>query len=112
MTKPLLVAHPLSEQFPQLTGTEFDELVASIKQDGLQEKITLFEGKILDGRNRYRACIAARVEPRCEEFTGDDPVKFVIEKNVLRRHLAASQRAMIAATLRGRHPSTSFLLES
>jgi ParB-like chromosome segregation protein Spo0J len=99
MTKPLLTAHPLTEQFPEIQGSEFDELAASIKADGPKEPITLFEGMILDGRNRYRACIAAGVEPHFQEFTGDDPVKFVIEKNVLRRHLTASQRAMMAATL-------------
>ena len=98
MSKPLR-AHPLAEQFPEMQGSEFDELVASIWAVGLKEPITLFEGMILDGRSRHRACIEAEVEPRFVEFTEDDPLKYVIEKNVLRRHLTPSQRAMLAAGL-------------
>ena len=46
--------HRLAEQFPEIGGSEFDKLVASIKADGLKEPITIHEGAILDGRNRSR----------------------------------------------------------
>lgn len=64
--------HPLAEIFPLVEGTEFDELVADIKANGLHEPIVVFEDKILDGRNRYRACMAAGVEPTFTAYTGDD----------------------------------------
>lgn len=93
--------HPLAEVFPLIDGAEFEELVASIKAHGLREPIVVFEGAILDGRNRYRACEKAGVEPRFEEFTGDDPLSFVEDINDKRRHYTSEQkRARAAAKLK------------
>ena len=61
-----VAVHPLAEVLPLIEGAEFDELVASVKANGLRDPIIMFEGAILDGRNRYRACLAAGVEPRTE----------------------------------------------
>lgn len=91
--------HPLADIFPLIEGVEFDELVTSIKENGQQHAIVTIDDAILDGRNRYRACISAGVKPRFEVFTGTDPIKFVIDINIRRRHLNAGQRAMIGAKL-------------
>jgi hypothetical protein len=74
-------------------------LAEDIKKNGLEEPIVLFEDKILDGRNRHKACNLAGVDPNFTEFTGDDPVKFVISHNLHRRHLSESQRAIVADLL-------------
>jgi ParB-like nuclease domain len=94
--------HPLAAIFPMLNDDELNELAKDIKAKGLTEPITLYEGKVLDGRNRYRACDLAEVELRPEHFTqyeGDDALGFVVSKNLRRRHLNESQRAAIAGEI-------------
>ncbi len=92
--------HPLANIFPLLDGAEFDLLAADIKARGLRQVVTLFEGLVLDGRNRARACEVAGVDCRYETLPDDiDPVGFVISMNVPRRHLTDGQRAYVAAKL-------------
>jgi ParB-like chromosome segregation protein Spo0J len=95
--------HELANIFPLIEGRDFDDLVESIRANGQREgsPIILFEGKILDGRNRYRACKAAGVTPQGEDFEGtyEDARQFVIDMNLRRRHLDTGQRAMAAAKL-------------
>jgi hypothetical protein len=95
--------HPLANVFPPMTKDEFGAFKDDIKANGIRVPITLHEGKILDGRNRYLAAKEANRFLKEEDFAqlpvGVDPVKFVISANVNRRHLNESQRAIIAAEL-------------
>ena len=93
--------HPLADVFPLIEGVEFAELVSSVLARGQLEKIITYEGKILDGRNRYLACKQAGVTPVSEEFEGtfDEARDHVIDANLRRRHLDTSQRAIIASKL-------------
>jgi hypothetical protein len=91
--------HPLANLFPMLDVSQAAELVADIEAHGLRQAIVTFEGKILDGRNRLAACKLTGVEPRFKEFTGNDPLSYVISLNLNRRHLSESQRATIAAKI-------------
>ena len=72
-----------------MEGREFDDLVADIKVHGLIEPIVIYQNKILDGRNRYRACEAAGVNYRANTIieTEFDRLSFVISCNLKRRHL-------------------------
>ena len=101
--------HPLADLFPLMEGREFDELVADIKANGLHEHIvfTVPDEIILDGRNRYRACLKAGVEPTFVPYRGDDPASFVISKNIHRRHLTFGQKRDLIGRLLRVDPSKS-----
>lgn len=87
-----LQQHPLSAAFPAMPPADFDALKADVAAHGQIEPGFLYDGMVLDGWHRYRACEAAGIEFEAVEFTGD-PVAFVISRNAHRRHLNASQRA-------------------
>jgi ParB-like chromosome segregation protein Spo0J len=98
MTPP---AHAYADLFPLLDKTALSELAADIKANGLHQPIILFGGQVLDGRNRLRACQQAGVEPRFEEYTGDDDqaLAYALSANLHRRHLNSAQRAALAVQL-------------
>jgi hypothetical protein len=84
-----------------MQGTDFGALVEDIDTNGLREPIVLFEGLVLDGRNRLRACEIAGVPPRFVEWDGvGSPLAFVVSRNLHRRHLNESQRAVIGAQVK------------
>jgi len=99
MTARELLFHPLANLFPLIEGAEFDELVADVRVHGVREPIWLYQGKVLDGRNRWLASQAASTDCPMRIYEGDDPVGLVVSLNLKRRHLDTSQRAMIAARL-------------
>lgn len=89
--------HPVADIFPMMSKEEFNKLCADIESHGLIEPIWLHEGRIIDGRNRYRACVQVEVEPRFREWDGKGSLTaFVISLNVHRRHMDKSQLACVA----------------
>ena len=52
MSTQQLEYHELSSLFPLITGDDFALMVKDIEANGQREPIILFDGKILDGRNR------------------------------------------------------------
>lgn len=90
--------HPLCTLFPRMAGAEFEALIADIRENGQREPIILHEGMILDGGNRYRACIEAGVEPQFMTFGGGNLVAYVLSANLHRRHMTPGQQAAIVAS--------------
>jgi hypothetical protein len=99
--------HPFAGAFDMLSEAELAELAQDIHLNGLHEAITIHHGAVLDGRNRLAACLRAGVAPRFVDVSQlDDAAAFelVWSRNLHRRHLNESQRAMAAAKLRAMHP--------
>lgn len=105
--------HPLANLFPMFEPPEFEELVRDVRANGLRELIMLIDegagSQILDGRNRYRALLEAGLIGE-DDADGlyfrkfvrgidGDPLSYVLSKNLARRHLNESQRAMVASRL-------------
>jgi ParB-like chromosome segregation protein Spo0J len=94
--------HPAATLFPMLHGAPLGELAADIERNGLREPIVVYQGLLLDGRNRLRGCELAGVEPRFVEWDGQGSlIGFVLSRNLHRRHLNESQRAIVAARAKG-----------
>lgn len=101
--------HEAADAFPLLEGIGLDGLTDDIKTNGLRDgfEIVLLEGDpeplILDGRNRYRACLAAKVQPRFRYYEGDKSdegiVRYIVSVNIARRDLDDGQRALVARRL-------------
>jgi hypothetical protein len=90
--------HPFADEYPAMTSVEYDALVRDIKLNGLRFPIIAYEGQILDGRHRYRACSDLGIAPRVEMFSGDEKAarKAVESLNLHRRHMTIAQRKEIA----------------
>ena len=87
--------HELCTIFPRADERTISDIADDILQNGQTYPIVRYEGKILDGRNRYLACRKIGVEPSFADYAGDDPLGFVVSNNYHRRHLNESQRAHV-----------------
>lgn len=92
--------HPATACLPDLPEIEFDTLKADIKEHGLKVPIVTMNGKIVDGRQRLRACRELGIQPKFAELGGKQSAEeAVLSLNLIRRHLTESQRAMIGIRL-------------
>lgn len=89
--------HAAANLFPLMGEPELAQLASDIKNHGLRVPVEIFEGQVIDGRNRVAACRLAGVEVDWFEVHPDDPVAYVLSLNLHRRHLNETQRAMVAA---------------
>jgi hypothetical protein len=96
--------HPALAIIPEMDAKTFARLKADIKENGQEKWITFFDGQLLDGRARLKACQELGIEDSGEgKF---DPVDWVLSVNVFRQHLTESQRTMVATKRAARQPQT------
>ncbi|MEQ0217838.1 ParB N-terminal domain-containing protein [Klebsiella sp. CN_Kp114] len=92
--------HDTANAFPYISGDAYETLKEDIRINGILEPVYLFEGKIIDGRNRYRVAKELGLDDiPTQEYEGDNPVGFVQSMNLHRRQLTPSQKAAAAAFL-------------
>jgi hypothetical protein len=85
--------------FPEAKAEDYNRLRDDILENGYDKKrpVTLYQGDVLDGWNRQRACDEIGICPSYEQFVGDDSaaVAFVMRTNK-RRNLNSGQWATVA----------------
>lgn len=102
-----LQPHEYSLIFPAMNEAEFEGLKDSLRRNGYIKQcgsITLYEGKILDGKERYRACLDLGIEPVFETYEEvierghyrGSPRDFVMSCNRYRQCFTETQRAVAA----------------
>jgi ParB-like chromosome segregation protein Spo0J len=100
MLKQRYEIHPAATLFPLMTEEEYEGLKQDIAENGQREDIVVWCGKLIDGRNRLRACEELQRQPSIAELDEDqDPWKYVISHNLHRRHLTTTQKANVAANV-------------
>jgi hypothetical protein len=128
----VLPVHPAADLFPLMSESELRELGEDIKKNGLRSPITVYNGELLDGRNRLDAMVLAGIEieirlphkgtlsfhrldidgiyaqqgvselPPCT-----DPYAYVLSANIHRRHLTADQKRELIEKLLKVKPNAS-----
>jgi hypothetical protein len=99
--------HPLGDIVPVLAGFSEDQLdfmAWSVKRLGLRKPIVVHtDGRIIDGRLRYLACIRAKVMPTYEtlpaRYTDAMIIEYLCSVNHMRQHLTTDQQAAMAAAV-------------
>ena len=106
-----LEAHELANLLPMIDDVNFANLKADIEKNGILEPILLFEGKILDGRNRYRAAKeVGRLTPtKFKMFEGSyaEAEAYVFSTNFLRRQMTPAQKQEVILRMLAKYPSES-----
>lgn len=104
-----LKAHPMADQYPTMNDIDYASLVADIRNNGLKFPIVLYEGAILDGRHRARACAELNIAPAAVEFKGtkQEAAAFAFSANRERRHLTRDQQKLIVMAELSRDPTQS-----
>ena len=103
-----VIQHPAGAKAPKLQKDEFKALKRSIKEQGFLDEfpVTMYQGMILDGWHRWKACLELGVTPKVTTYRGNDPIGFVMA-SLHRRHLSDDMKAQTLVALQEMNPELS-----
>ncbi len=82
----VLEIHPMADMMPKMSEEEFTSLKESIK-NGQEVTLKILDGKLLDGRHRWKACQELGIPACAENVKTEEPFYYVFSGNIARRHL-------------------------
>ena len=106
---PIIIDPEYESAVPNLTKSEFNSLLESIREKGFQSEFPLIrnkEGVLLDGHNRLRACLqlGIHIPPECfieKNFNNKlEELIFVREAEFIRRHQNPAERVQQARAIK------------
>lgn len=92
--------HPLGAIFHDMSASAFESLKADIDVNGQIHPIILYQGLVLDGWHRFRACLDLGIEPSHDDLPdGADPLHHSLASNSHRRQSRLSQLTIALAEI-------------
>jgi hypothetical protein len=93
--------HDAALLMPRPTAEQLAALEIDIDANGQHEPVTTYKKTILDGLSRQAICKKLGRPLQSREYIGDRPFEYSWSKNGPRRHLSASQLAMLSTVIPG-----------
>jgi hypothetical protein len=91
--------HESLNDIPLMPLHERNALANDIAENGQLFPIILLNGKVIDGRNRYLACLSREIEPKTISLNPADHKSFIASANYFRKHWTTHERAHFAALM-------------
>lgn len=93
--------HPALQLIPRMSTPEIIDLANDIKKNGQQEPVVLWNGQLIDGRNRVEACRRLGREPiRAELDFNEDPIAYIRSANLCRVGVGKADRQRFDAAIK------------
>jgi len=92
--------HPLTELIPECADQ--DSLAFEIAQNGVNEPVVLYEGKVIEGRVRQRACADVDVQPQYRDWVlmaEGDVLDWMVHRHVDQHHPTGLDVIKLAAAV-------------
>lgn len=95
----IITEHELAGMHPKMSEEDYIALKLSIESVGQREPIMLYKGKLVDGRNRLRACKELEIDILVCDLSSNakiEDIKDIIMATEARRHESKTQKAINA----------------